>query len=247
MSGMSMKKALQAGLVVFTLLATVGPALAQKYECLVEPYLDVELSSEASGILGEVHVDRGDTVKRDQALARLMSGPQEAHVELLKARAEFSARRAVRNEELYLRQMISPHEKDELETDAQLLKYELREAEEQLAMRTIRSPLDGVVVERLSSVGEYVGELPFLRLAQIDPLRIEAAVPAGLFGRIKTGMTGRVQWGMAGIGTRNAKVTVVDPVIDAASGTLGVRLEVANPDHRLPAGTQCLVSFPDLR
>jgi hypothetical protein len=38
-------------------------------------------------------------------------------------------------------------------------------------------------------------------------------------------------------------VTVVDRVVDAASSTFGVRLELANPDYRLPAGLKCRVRF----
>jgi hypothetical protein len=36
---------------------------------------------------------------------------------------------------------------------------------------------------------------------------------------------------------------VVDKVIDAASGTLGVRLQMPNPDNKIPAGLKCSVSF----
>ena len=45
-------------------------------------------------------------------------------------------------------------------------------------------------------------------------------------------------------GTHTARVKVVDPVIDAASGTFGVRLELPNPNYRLPAGLKCKVRFP---
>jgi multidrug efflux pump subunit AcrA (membrane-fusion protein) len=38
-------------------------------------------------------------------------------------------------------------------------------------------------------------------------------------------------------------VTVVDRVVDAASGTFGVRLEVPNPNYRLPAGLKCKARF----
>ena len=37
-------------------------------------------------------------------------------------------------------------------------------------------------------------------------------------------------------------MSVVDHVIDAASGTFRVRLELPNPDNRLPAGLKCVVS-----
>ena len=40
-----------------------------------------------------------------------------------------------------------------------------------------------------------------------------------------------------------AKVTVVDRVVDAASGTFGVRRELSNHDLKLPAGLKCNVRF----
>ncbi len=42
---------------------------------------------------------------------------------------------------------------------------------------------------------------------------------------------------------REAEVGVVDKVVDAASGTFGVRLELPNPDTSLPAGLKCRVRF----
>ena len=38
-------------------------------------------------------------------------------------------------------------------------------------------------------------------------------------------------------------VTVVDQVFDAASGTIGVRLELPNPGYAIPAGLKCQVRF----
>ena len=40
-----------------------------------------------------------------------------------------------------------------------------------------------------------------------------------------------------------ASVTLVDRVIDAASGTFGARLELPNPDHSIPGGLHCQVHF----
>jgi len=47
-------------------------------------------------------------------------------------------------------------------------------------------------------------------------------------------------------GAHAARVTVVDRVLDAASGTFGVRLALANPEGRIPAGIRCKVRF-DMR
>jgi len=217
---------------------------AEKFECLVEPFVEVQVSSSVPGILAEVRVDRGDFVTKDQILAALESELEQASYELAKARMEFAARKVQRNEELYRKQMISIHEKDEMETELQLLRLELRESEARLKRRTIPSPINGVVVERMYTPGEFVQEDPILSLAQLDPLRIEVSVPMHLYGKIQVGMTGRVEWEVPLGGTQRAQVTVVDPVFDAASGTIGIRLELPNTDYRLPAGTKCLVEFP---
>jgi membrane fusion protein (multidrug efflux system) len=236
---------LAAGLTLAA--AGFSPSLAaEKLECMVAPYLEVKVSAAVSGVLEEVQVDRGDFVKKGQVLATLRSGVEKASYDLAKAKVAFADRKVQRNKELYKKQMISIHEKDELETDLELLKLEAREAEERLKERTILSPLNGVVTKRYFSPGEYVDiqQNPVISLAQIDPLRVEVAVPVEMYGKIKVGMTGQVEWEDP-IGTVHpATVTVVDPVLDAASGTIGVRLELPNPRHQLPAGTKCTVTFP---
>jgi multidrug resistance efflux pump len=40
---------------------------------------------------------------------------------------------------------------------------------------TIRSPVNGVVVERYLSPGEYIENQSVLKLAQIDPLNVESS------------------------------------------------------------------------
>ena len=74
-------------------------------------------------------------------------------------------------------------------------------------------------------------------------VRSEPAIPINGDVQIKVGDNATVfPEGPVG-GQFNARVTVVDRLVDAASGTFGVRLEVPNPDNRLPAGLKCRVSF----
>ena len=56
-------------------------------DCVIEPYMTVELSSPVSGILEEVSVKRGDRVQMGQVVARLKSGVEEAGVKLAEAEA----------------------------------------------------------------------------------------------------------------------------------------------------------------
>ncbi len=238
-------RASESFVLVFLGLMAAGPVLAaERFEGLVEPYLEVKISSGVPGILDEVLVQRGDFVKKNQVLARLQSDVEKATYDLTRAKAEFAARKAKRNQELAKRQMISSNDRDELETEAQILQLELKEMEARLKQRTITSPVDGVVVKRSHSPGEFVQEDVILNLAQIDPLRVEVVVPIKLYGKITVGMRADVEWEALTIGLQRAVVKVVDPVVDAASGTIGIRLELPNPKHELPAGTKCWVRFP---
>ena len=53
---------------------------------------------------------------------------------------------------------------------------------------TIYSPINGVVMERFLSPGEFVEDQPVLKLAQIHPLYVEVFAPVELLGTIKVGM-----------------------------------------------------------
>ena len=82
-----------------------------------------------------------------------------------------------------------------------------------------------------------------LTIAEIDPLRVEVFVPTIYYGQIALGDVGHVRPEEPVGGEHDAKVTVVDKVMDAASGTFGVRLLLANPDLALPAGLKCKIRF----
>jgi len=214
-------------------------------ECLVEPSMVVSVGSPVDGVLDEVGVNRGDPVRRGQVVARLQAGVESAAVTLSRARVDFGRRKMERSETLAQKQLISTQEKDELVTEVRLREEELRRDEETLKLRTIISPIDGVVVERRLVPGEFIrsDKSVVLKLAQIDPLHIEAVVPARFFKTLRVGMPARVSLAPFLPGNYQAQVIVVDKVIDAASGTLGVRLQLPNPDNKIPAGIQCSVVF----
>jgi RND family efflux transporter MFP subunit len=220
-----------------------GKRLSDTMDCMAEPHLIANVGSPVEGTLSEVLVDRGAIVTKGQILARLNSSVEAATVNLRAAQEEFGKRKVERNEELFRRQLISANEKDELETQTRIAGLELRQQQEVLNLRTIRSPMNGVVVERFLAPGERIANEKILKIAQIDPLNVEVIAPVELFGQVKPGMAGEVRFQPLLQGAFPAKVVVVDRVIDAASGTFGIRLELANPDNRVPAGIKCRVRF----
>lgn len=270
-----MKHRLVASVSIALLLAPgiVGGQQPQNLECLIYPEATVAVSGPVEGVLDKVHVDRGDLVKAGQIVATMESSVEKASVLLAQARAdkesglksgqtrvEFGDRRYVRTLEMFKKELVAIKDMDEAETAKYLAEYELLDATEEkrlsradlerakavLELKTIRSPISGVVVERLLNGGEFTKQAPIVRLAQIDPLRVEVIVPVAMFGRIKVGQTAEVYPEAPVGGTWLAKVSVVDRVIDAASGTFGVRLALPNGDLKLPAGLKCRVKFSSI-
>lgn len=230
-------------MVLFFSVAAVWAQQNYSFDGLIEPSEVAKVSSQVPGILADVIVERGDRVRKDQVIARLNSKIEKEAVDLALARMEFSKRKVFRNQELHRKQLISNHDKDEMETELRILELQLREAEEKLEIRTIRSPINGVVVERYISPGEYVGEEAIMKIARINPLYVEVVVPVEVFGKIEKGMRAEVRPEFPESRNHSARVIIVDRVIDAASGTFGVRLELPNPNYLLPAGLKCKVVF----
>ncbi len=243
---------------------------AAEYDGVIEPYMTVKVGSGVPGIIETVNVDRGDFVNKGQVIATLQSGVEKATMEAAQARAEMEAtiklkqaqleflmRKQQRNEELYKKGAVPFSQMDEAETNRILADSELKDALENRRLAelefkrtievfnrlTIRSPINGVVVERLLSPGEYIETESILKVAQIDPLHVEVILPVTLLPSIRVGEKARVIPEAPVGGQYIAEVKIVDRVIDAASGTFGVRLELPNPNQKLPAGLKCKVIF----
>jgi len=257
-------------LSVLICFAVNGYAQDDGIDCVMEPSEVVEISSPVQGVLETIYVDRGHLVKKGQEVAKLQSGVEEANVKLAKARAaidvdiyarkaefEMKNRSAEQLENLHSKNLVSWHDFDEAKTSGlvaendykkaielkNLAKIELIHAEEVLKQRHLKSPVDGVVLERMKSPSEFVEEQPVMKIAQIDPINVEVIVPINLLGSVKVGMTGQVKVEQPVDKTYSAKVAIVDPVVHASSGTFGVRLLLPNPDGAIQAGLRCKVTF----
>ena len=253
--------------VLLLMSASVICAETVEYDGLIEPYVVVDVGAPAEGIVSRVTVDRSSSVEKGQILVELESSVQQATLEKAKAMATFEGEIDLQLTQLAFAKRvhqriktltaISAHDKDQAATEINLTrqrlakarenitlaKFELKKAQALLDRCSIKSPISGVVVERYVSPGEFVNNQPLLRVAQIDPLLVEVIVPAQIFGKIKPGMTATIVPELPEYGEHTATVTIVDRVIDSASNTFGVRLELPNTEQQLPSGLRCLVRF----
>ena len=257
--------------LVLTLQAIALPVAAQTLPvlgCLLEPTTTTELSASSRGKVVEINVKRGDLVSKGDVLARLESGVEELNVKLATTRAKMrmdlqskEARLALterteqRTRELAEKNMMSSMQLDEAETERTIAALEATEANEQHALaqvelerakellrqRHIFSTLDGIVVELFKEVGEFVDEEPILKLAQLDPLKVDVIAPVTMFGDIQPGMALSVSPELPGVSPFIAEVDVVDKIIDGASGTFRFSMVLPNPGYAIPAGLNCQI------
>lgn len=246
------------------------PDKATGLDCILQPHEVVHVGSPSPGVIDRILVKRGDLVIQDQPVVEMVSTVEKAALAVARERAaqvgdtaiasssqELASRELSRASQLYDQRYVSEPYLDKRRAEARVARgrsakarekrrlavRELELAMAQVRQRTIRSPISGVVVERFLSPGEYFDQKPVLRIASINPLRVDVLVPAVAFGQIKPGMTGQVTPELLSSKSHQATVSTVDRVIDAASNTFRVRLELPNPNGALPSGLRCRVDL----
>lgn len=209
--------------------------------CLLEPGELVAAGSPVPGVIARVFRERGDRVRKGEPLFELESTVERATLQLANARLDFARGKWERNQLLVREKVLSEQEIDELRHEVRLAEAAVAEASAIVERRRILSTVDGVVLERLASAGEYVRENPVLRVASLDPLRAELTLRAAQHGRLRVGQRLRLQV-EGGHPPLPGRILNVDPHIDAASGTFTARVQLANPGAKVPPGLICRIA-----
>ena len=241
--------------------------------CILKPRQVVQLGSPVFGLISDLLVDRADTVRKGQVLARLDSTVEAAQLELDRFRATsttaieaaqadltWNLRELARRQRLAQNMLSRANDVDESETrvaqdriairkgevDLEIARLEARRSEAQLNLKMLRSPVDGVITEIKLSPGEYIYEqTPVLTIAQVDPLQVEVTLDPSHYTAVAPGQIGVLHLEVPVDRTIDVRVDAVDPLIDPASDTFRVRFALPNPGNRIPAGTRCSIRLPD--
>ena len=208
------------------------------------------IASRVDGRLVNVRADLGQQIPAGGLLALLESAEVgQTRGELDRARANVDiARRNYEREERLFREQISP-QKELLEAEAayRSAQADLASAAAKLramgavggegAMFELRSPISGIVVERNASPGATVG--PAINLFTVADLRsvwITVDVYEKDLPRIHQGATATVMPTALTGESFLGRVTYAGGVVDPASHTFKVRVEVGNSNLRLRPG-----------
>src|SRR5262245_35578927 len=238
----------------------------------------VEVGTQVSGKISSLGVDFNDTVKRGDVIATLdqelflsQIQQQEAQVVRLKAEHERSRVQLLdaetklkRSKALFDRQLIAATEVESAEVASEMAKANLRAAEAQLSQAeaslaqskvnlsytVIKSPVDGIVLNRNVDVGQTVSaglQAPtlFVIARSLDTLELAASVAESDVGRVVTAQP--VTFTVDAYPQQTFSGTVrqvrLQPTVQQNVVSYTTIIDVPNPGGRLKPGMTATLSI----
>jgi RND family efflux transporter MFP subunit len=110
-------------------------------------------------------------------------------------------------------------------------------ARKALADTVVRAPFNGLIAERLVSVGDYVTRgMKVAVVVRVNPLRVQLTVPEQFVSAVGVGQTVSFEVDAFPGRTFEGRVRYVSPALEATSRALTVEAVVDNPVHELKPG-----------
>lgn len=227
------------------LLACALVARAEDTQGLVLPFKQVSVASPVlQEVIDSMMVEEGDTVNEGDILVELRKEKEILEVkqyEQLITQRKFTAQGAMK---LFEEKIGSQEAALEKETELELAKIQLQQAEVRLKEKTIRSPLNGIVVKKYKESGEAVDRVEKLvDVINIDQVYVQFYLDPRLMDAVKPDMAVPVTFAALGGEKLTGKVSFIDPRIDAGSGLFRVKVLIENKDHKVKAGMRGVADF----
>lgn len=214
---------------------------------------------EAGEVIARLKYDKAE-IARDRAQAAVALA--EARLELATLDAAYYLKEFQKTEDLFKSKAASESElnqarlkRDEAEiskkiTEADLAttKAELRYVEADLDETNVKSPVKGVITERLLDEGEIYepgDRIIMFQILAIDTVKVFVNLPQEYLTKIKIGDKVRVKVALGGetLYDGDGAVSYIHPTIDASSETVLVKIAVPNPKHAIKVGLRGTVTF----
>jgi membrane fusion protein, copper/silver efflux system len=109
---------------------------------------------------------------------------------------------------------------------------------------TLRTPVGGVVVEKLVTQGQRImaGD-PVLRIVDLSRIWVEGEVFERDLGALRTGQSAKVEFQALPGETRTGRISYVYPILDPTTRTVRVRVALPNPGLALKPGMYATLRF----
>lgn len=203
----------------------------------IEADAEAGVIAKVAGEIREILVEEGDEVRSKQVLARLDG--DRLRLELMQSEANLrkAQRDYQRNVDLKDRSLISTGDFEKLKYEMQALEAAYNLAKLELSYTDIRAPITGVISQRFVKIGNTidVNDVTF-RVTSFEPLIVYLHVPEREYRRIERGQTAVIEVDALQGSEFEAIVARISPVVDPATGTFKITVEVSDPTRRLKPG-----------
>jgi membrane fusion protein (multidrug efflux system) len=219
------------------------PAADLTYETALVPLHSVEIFARLDGEIVALDVEEGRRVRAGDRLAQLDDRERRATLDMREAevaRTESSWQRAQR---LHDQKVISEEQFIAVRSEWQIARAQRDRARIDWERCAVRTPIAGLVEQRRVQMGQTVkdGDLLF-RIGDPSTLRAELLLPEARLGTVRVGQPVRILPTAGGEATV-ARVSRVNPLVDPASGTFRVVIDLDNRAGRLHGGVSARVAF----
>jgi len=205
--------------------------------CTLEPERQVEVIAKTSGEITTLEVEEGDIVREGTVLARLDEEEAELDLRQAKVRYENLKRSMERSEQTFRQKIISKEEFEDIQAQYEAALVDYDQAKLRKKYSTITSPIDGVVVERRVERGDRVRtEETLFVVADFNPLLAKIHIPEKDLGRIRVGHKAYIAAESVPGKEFIGQVRRISPVVDPASGTAKVTIELPHANQYLRPG-----------
>jgi RND family efflux transporter MFP subunit len=197
---------------------------------------DAAVVARSSGQVESIQVDIGTRVTAGQLIARLESTDQEIALAQAKEQAANASLRVERQRALATAGVVTRADSEQVEFEHRAADLALRKAQRDYDLTRIVAPFDGVVTARMARVQRLVnpGDSLF-RITAMAPVLATVRVPETASSGLRVGATGRVLTARGA--SAEARIVRASPVIDPASGTREVVLQLAGGSALTPGSS----------
>ena len=234
----------------------------------LNPVVLVSVGTQVSGTVKKLYVDFNDKVKQGQALLELddallaaQARQSEANLSNAKAALELAEANELRIKQLFAQEYVSKQEYEQsrqvmksASAQLALAKAQLEKDRVNLGNTTIRSPVSGVVVDRVVDLGQTVAasfQTPVLiKIAQdLTEMRIDTSFAEADIGNLREGQKARFTVDAFPSRSFSGEVQQIrlNPTNQQNVVTYNVRVTVANPELVLLPGMTAYVNIGTAR
>jgi membrane fusion protein (multidrug efflux system) len=203
----------------------------------VEAFAEADVIAKVEGEIREVLVEEGDDVVSGQVMARLDGDRLRLELNESSARLRKMQRDFERNKDLREKGLLSEGDYEKLRFDLEALQASYNLASLELDYTQIRAPIDGVISERYIKIGNTikVGD-PLYRVTGLDPLVAYLHIPEREYRQITAGQPVAIDIDALANQRILAAVTRVSPIVDPATGTFKITIEIRDAERRIKPG-----------